>query len=256
MSVVVFSAKKPGESSTSPRSRSAAARERRARFVELSQSRRLKQTVLGGAFLFLLAAGWRSPLVGYFIPLCMVLGIGIALFKGRSWCNWLCPRGSFEDAWLARLSRNRRIPRVFRTAPLRVAVLVFLIGMLTWQLIQRWPDPYAIGAFFVLLLTLTSAVGVVLGILFQQRTWCYICPIGSLSHWVGKNRQPLSLAADHCGGCNLCARHCPMQLAPVELGEPAGMQNAGDCLKCSLCVASCPKAALTFPADDGQTRAA
>ena len=38
-------------------------------------------------------AGWRYPVLGYFLPLCMMTGMGIALFKGRYWCDWLCPRG-------------------------------------------------------------------------------------------------------------------------------------------------------------------
>ncbi len=240
----------------SPAPRVGTGRDSRSRLARLSRSRRLKQAVLGALFPLLVAAGWRYPLVGYFIPACMVFGLGLALFRGRSWCNWLCPRGSFEDAWLARLSRGRRIPPVFRAAPLRVAVLALLLGMLTWQLIRRWPDPFAIGAFFVLLLTITTGVAVVLGILFQQRTWCYVCPIGTLSGWLGKNRQPLSLAAERCRGCNLCARRCPMQLAPVALREPAGMGNRGDCLKCGLCVAACPQQALAFPGDADERQAA
>ncbi len=214
----------------------------------LLKSRQVRQSLLGAAFPLLLAVGWRYPLVGYFIPLCMVLGLSVALFQGRSWCNWLCPRGSFEDAWLARISRNRPIPPVFRGMPFRVGVLLFLFGMLTWQFLHRWPDPYAIGAFFVLLLTLTSAVAVLLGILVHQRTWCYLCPIGTLSYWVGKTRRPLRLKAEHCRSCHLCTRACPMQLNPVELKETAFMRNGGDCLKCSLCVASCPQGALTFTA--------
>lgn len=234
----------------------AGVQERRAALALLVRLRSRRQTIMGAAFVLLLAAAWRYPLLGYFIPLCMLLGLGTALFRGRSWCNWLCPRGSFEDAWLARISRQRRIPRVFRTAPLRLAVLLFLVGMLTWQIVQRWPDPYAIGAFFVLLLTLTSVVAVVLGIFIHQRTWCYLCPIGTLAHWLGKNRRPLGLAAEACNGCQRCARTCPMQLTPGDMRVAPGMANAGDCLKCSLCVASCPRGALAFPAENRESLAA
>jgi polyferredoxin len=209
------------------------------------KSRTLKQRLLGGGFLLLLAAGWRYPLVGYFIPGCMLLGVGTALFRGRSWCNWLCPRGSFEDAWLARFSRGRAIPSAFRSTPLRVAVMAVLLGMLTWQLIRRWPDPYAIGAFFMLLLSLTTVAAVILGLFYHQRTWCYLCPIGTLSAWLGQNRQPLIVAAERCRGCDLCVSSCPMQLTPRFLAEQGGPAR-GDCLKCRLCVTSCPTSALTL----------
>lgn len=219
---------------------------RKAQAARILKARRLKQLLGGTAFLVLLAAGWFYPLVGYFIPVCMLLGIGLAAFKGRTWCDWLCPRGSFEDALLARLSPQRRIPQVLRATPMRVAVLALLLTMLTLQIIRLWPDLWAVGGFFVLLLSLTTGVGVGLGLIFHQRSWCYLCPIGAISSWVGKNRRPLLLAGERCIGCNLCARTCPMQLKPATLKEGT-MAHRGDCLKCRLCVAHCPTAALAFP---------
>ncbi len=229
---------------------------RKARMARALRGRRIKQTLLGTAFLLVLGAGWLYPLIGYFIPACMLLGIGIAAFQGRSWCNWLCPRGSFEDAWLTRISRGRRIPPVLRSTPMRLGVMAFLLGMLTWQIIRLWPDPWAIGGFFVLLLSLTTAVGVVLGVGLHQRSWCYLCPIGTLSNWVGRNRRPLLMAPERCTHCHLCAKNCPMQLSPEELTEQSAMQNRGDCLKCSLCVESCPKGALTFLKSSSHSAAA
>jgi len=217
--------------------------------ARLRQVRGRKQLVFGTGFLLLLGAGWWYPLIGYFIPACMLLGIGLAAFRGRSWCNWLCPRGSFEDALVARLSPRRRIPEILRRTPLRVGVMTLLMGLLTFQIIRLWPDPWAIGGAFILLLTITTAAGVVLGVIYQQRAWCYICPIGTMSNWVGKNRRPLTLAAERCLDCRLCAQTCPMQLTPAALKEHAAMPHQGDCLKCRLCVASCPTAALSFPED-------
>jgi ferredoxin len=37
-----------------------------------------------------------------------------------------------------------------------------------------------------------------------------------------------------------------MQLAHVEMKEVKRLQHKGDCLKCGLCVAICPKDALSF----------
>ncbi len=221
-------------------------KERRIRAARVQRTRRLKQLILGTAFLVLLGAGWLYPLIGYFIPVCMLLGIGLAAFKGRNWCDWLCPRGSFEDSMLARISPQRRIPRVFRGTPLRVGMMGLLMTVLTVQIVRLWPDAWAIGGFFVMLLSITTGVGVVLGLIFQQRTWCYLCPIGTMSNWVGKNRRPLLMAVEKCTECNLCARACPMQLAPVAIKGQGGMPNRGDCLKCSLCVGNCPTGALTF----------
>ncbi len=219
---------------------------RRRRAADAHRARLVKQVALGAFFVLFLAAGWFYPLVGYFIPVCMLLGIGLAAFRGRTWCDWLCPRGSFADALLQRLSPGRPIPAAFRRTPLRVAVMALLMTVLTVQLVRLWPDPWAIGGFFVILLSVTTAVGVALGLVWQQRTWCYICPIGTMSSWVGKNRRPLALAEDKCLHCNLCARTCPMQLAPATREPGLAPAARGDCLKCSLCVAACPTAALAF----------
>lgn len=231
-------------------------RPRKVRVDRAKARRRLKQMIAGAIFPAVLGAGWVYPLVGYFIPLCMLLGISMAAFRGRSWCNWLCPRGSFEDAWLAKISRGRRIPAVLRGTPVRLGSMAMLMGMLTWQINRHWPDPWAIGGSFVLLLSVTTTVAMMLGLIWQQRAWCYLCPIGTMANWVGKNRRPLLLAPELCTQCNVCAKNCPMQLAPAALKGQAAMPYRGDCLKCSLCVESCPQAALTFPGKNRRDAAA
>ncbi len=228
---------------------------RRAQAAQAVKTRNRKQLFMGLGFMALLAAGWVYPLLGYFIPVCMLLGIGIAAFQGRSWCNWLCPRGSFEDRLLSRLSWQRPIPAVFRGWPMRLSVMALLMTILTVMLIRLWPDPWAIGAFFVLMLTVTTVMAVILGMIFQQRLWCYLCPIGTMSAWVGRNRRPLALDAASCVDCGLCARKCPMQLAPATMKTGDPLANRGDCLKCSLCVHHCPTAALHWQADASQEAA-
>jgi hypothetical protein len=53
---------------------------RRAQGARALKARHRKQAILGIAFLVLLGAGWFYPLIGYFIPACMLLGIGLAGF--------------------------------------------------------------------------------------------------------------------------------------------------------------------------------
>lgn len=211
-----------------------------------NKSRKLKQYLMGALFLILLAFGWIYSLIGYFIPLCMLAGIGIASWKGRKWCNWMCPRGSFSDSYMKLISTEKKIPIYFRTLPLRIGVIIFLMSMLTYQIVRLWPDPYAIGKLFMTLLTITTGIGVILTIIVHQRTWCYICPIGTISNWVGKSRQPLYMRDDLCTNCKLCAKSCPMVLVPNELKEKGKMTFRGDCLKCGLCVKTCPMDALSF----------
>jgi ferredoxin-type protein NapH len=217
------------------------------RFGKKQHSRSILQAAMGSLFVALLGAGWFFPVIGYFIPLCMVAGVGMATVRGRQWCNWYCPRGSFADTFLALASPKRIIPSWLRSMPTRIAVLAFLMLMLTYQIVRLWPDFMAIGGFFVLLLTITTIVGILLALLIHQRSWCYICPIGTLSMWVGKNRHKLAMNRDACVNCKTCAKVCPMQLAPQAMKDSPAMANSGDCLKCGLCAAVCPKDALSFP---------
>jgi polyferredoxin len=213
---------------------------------EAKRMRKSKQLFIGMVFIILLVAGWFYPLIGYFIPLCMLAGIGIASRKGRRWCNWMCPRGSFSDSYLKLISVKRRIPVFLRLMPVRTGVIVFLMSMLSYQIVRLWPDPYAIGKLFMTLLTVTTALSIVLALIIHQRTWCYICPIGTISNWVGRNRNPLSAKNDLCTDCKLCGKACPMDLSPYELQKNGGMSFKGDCLKCGLCTNACPKDVLFF----------
>jgi ferredoxin-type protein NapH len=237
------------ETSETERRLVSSAKERKHRLGRVQKSRTAKQLVMGGGFLGLLAFGWVYPLIGYFIPACMLLGIGVALFRGRTWCNWLCPRGSFADALLKRVSPGRRIPEAFRSLSVRIGMIAFLMAILAFQIARLWPDAYTMGGFFVLLLTITTGVGIPLALGFHQRTWCYICPIGTMSSWVGAKRRPLAMEKESCTECGLCARVCPMQLTPRELKDTDRMSHRGDCLKCGLCTESCPSGALSFESE-------
>ncbi|MCX5713388.1 MAG: 4Fe-4S binding protein [Candidatus Omnitrophica bacterium] len=200
------------------------------------RKRTIKQLLVAPFFLIILVGGWFYPLLGFFIPLCMLAGLGLALFRGRKWCDWYCPRGSFYDSAMKRLSPQQEIPWLFKNIKFRIAVLVFLISVMFFNLILRWPDAQKIGKFFVILITTTSILGIILAFMFHQRSWCSFCPIGTVISLISKNVYPLKIDSTLCIGCGVCYKVCPMQMKPLK---------DGDCLKCNLCISACPKLALT-----------
>lgn len=214
---------------------------------EIFRKRRFtKQLLMAAVFIAVLAGGWVFPLLGYFIPFCMILGMAIAFVKGRKWCDWYCPRGSFSDAMAKYISFKKEIPAFFKGLPLRIGMFSFLMLVMILQIVRRWPDPFLIGAFFVTLLTITTIIGIVLSVFIHQRTWCCFCPIGSVSNWVGRNRRPLLIDSGICTECKLCYKVCPIQVSPYKFKkEGVQLVKDGDCLKCMSCVNACPKQALS-----------
>lgn len=189
--------------------------------------------------------GWFYPKLGFLLMGCMVGALGIAAFRGRQWCDWLCPRGSFYDLFLDRVSRKATIPLFFRRTGTRIGMILLLFSVLGIQIYYAWPGVDAIGKAFVVVLTVTTSIGIVVGIGIHPRTWCTVCPMGTIANWMSAGKKPLAIE-ENCIDCTLCAKVCPMQLAPYK-DKAAGVMQDNDCVKCGTCVAACPKKALSFP---------
>lgn len=216
-------------------------------FKEAKKQRFIKQIVTAVIFPIVIIGGWFCPVLGYFIPICMVAGITIAFFKGRKWCDWYCPRGSFFDTAVSAISPNKEIPAFFKKLWTRITMLAILMSVMGVQIAGVWPDPYKIGKVFVVLLTVTTSIALILAIIFHPRVWCCFCPIGSMSNWIGKDRKPLKIESELCIDCKLCHKVCPIQVSAYKFkGKGVEKVMDGDCLKCGLCTKACPKKALNL----------
>jgi len=217
-------------------------------FAHYAQKRFFVQFFMGAVFVAILIGGWRFPLLGFFIPACMVLGMAIGAVRGRKWCDWYCPRGSFYDAWMSRLAMRKKIPPLFKDMRFRLAVLSLLMLAMASNLVMRWPKVDSIGTFFILMLTSTTALGALLTVCSHQRSWCTICPIGTMIHLIGRKKYPLYIDSAACVECKACQKVCPTQIAAYHFKQKDGARAVvldGDCLKCDLCVQACPKKALS-----------
>lgn len=191
-----------------------------------------------------IVGGWFYPKLGYLLLGCMVGAISIAFYKGRAWCDWMCPRGSFYDLFIGKISRNKKIPDFFKKKTTRFAMLTILLSVLGSQIYMHWGDWDAVGSAMVTILTVTTLIGIILGVIYQQRIWCHICPMGTIGNQLSDGKQPLAIN-DSCVDCKICAKVCPMQLQPYKF-KTDGVLGDNDCIKCSTCAIVCPKKALTF----------
>lgn len=186
---------------------------------------------------------------GYIALICMTAPILFAIFRGRLWCGWFCPRGSFFDHLIKKISLNRKIPTIMLKPWFRAVIFTGLMGGMAVQIWAAGGDTQKIGIVILRLITVTTIVGVILGVFIHPRSWCVICPVGSLSTWFGKGKYQLEISFT-CIGCKKCVKACPVQIAPIEFRPEAQeleLVTNPNCLKCEKCIDACPAKALSFP---------
>lgn len=136
--------------------------------------------VIGGLF---------NPLLGYLVAAMMAFFLTLSFFKGRYWCWHLCPRGAFLDIVMSRLSLKRPAPRIFSRQWFRWSVFALLMGFLICRIIGTGGNLLAIGAVFVTMCVVTTIISIVLAVFSKQRSWCMICPMGTLQERIGKRKK-------------------------------------------------------------------
>lgn len=180
------------------------------------------------------------PKLGYILLLVFATLLTIAPFRGRWFCGNLCPRGSFVDFWLAPLSRRLAIPLFLRSMWIRIPIFIALMGFMIYRLLGTQGVVDRIGMVFVTLCIITTSIAILFGVIIAPRTWCTLCPMGTLQRIMGGSKYQLKLDGDLCIDCKRCQKVCPMQLRVFEL------QDLPDCIKCGRCIDACPKDALIF----------
>ncbi|MBN1156965.1 4Fe-4S binding protein [Candidatus Woesearchaeota archaeon] len=195
---------------------------------------------LGIIVLIVSILGIRYPLLGYVLLLIFASLLAISPFSGRWFCGNLCPRGSFNDFWLARISRKSKMPAALRSLWLRIPVFVLLMGFMIVRIIKTNGTINKVGMVFVTMCIITTSIAIVFGIFFSPRAWCSFCPMGTVQRFLGGRKKHIIVDKKKCIKCGVCHNVCPMQLKVSEIF------NNPDCIKCGRCITACPKKALIY----------
>ncbi len=193
-------------------------------------------------FLFFLVLSLFDMRFAVIAIICMVAPVILAISgRGRYWCGNYCPRGNFYENVLARFSPKKKVPKLLKSTGFRAFMVFLIIFNFTMGVYKNWGNLYGIGFVFYKIIVITSIVGIVLGLFYNQRTWCNFCPMGTLSALVAKIKgRKINLEVDSsCVSCGLCAKACPMGISPKEYKE--GKVQDSDCIFCQKCVYKCPK---------------
>lgn len=151
--------------------------------------RRITQKITVWLLPLILVGGLFFKLLGYLVFLMMVFFLTLSYFKGRFWCSYLCPRGAFLDLVLSKLSLKRKIPKLFLSHKVKWIFFAFFMAFFVFQLIVSPKDPYSIGFVFVRICIITTIISILFGIPFHQRSWCAICPMGTLQNKISSLSQ-------------------------------------------------------------------
>jgi len=193
--------------------------------------------------------GLVFPVIGIGALICMLAPVIVSFFKGRKWCGNYCPRGSFNDIILSKLTLKRKIPALLRGYWFRIIFLAMIMSGFGIQLFFSWGNIVSVGQIFMRMIIITTLLSIVLGIGFSPRTWCLICPMGTIAHFVTKgvstkrNFGHIGFVKERCIDCRLCVKSCPVNIDILSF-KLEGRVNHADCLQCVSCVEKCPKKAL------------
>ena len=151
--------------------------------------RKISQLIMVWLLPFILIGGVIWPVIGYLVLGMIVFFSVLSFFRKRYWCWYLCPRGAFLELVMPYFSLKIPAPKVFSRPWFKWTVFVVLIGYLLYLIIRSGGNIFVIGSAFVSMCILTTTFAVILGTATKPRSWCMICPMGTLQETIGKIRS-------------------------------------------------------------------
>jgi len=126
---------------------------------------------------------------------CMVGPSLYGFITGKNkFCTGYCPRGSFLQKFLPILSRKSPIPKSVRGFWGKVFVLSFMATSIGISLYISIISYESIGTTLIRAIMLSSLFALVLGVMYQPRAWCTVCPGGVVSRKLNNHAIPKKIS--------------------------------------------------------------
>ena len=187
--------------------------------------------------------GYFWPYLGYIAITLLAIMVILVWFRSRFYCGWICAMGGFFERVLAKWSRNKSMLPIFKAAWFKWLVFSLMMGLLLFRLVLSGGEPKQVGAVFVMMWTISTGFAIALGLIWKPRSWCSLCPMGTMQGLIAPRAYPIEVSAK-CKQCGLCQRVCPIETNPGSY-RALGYVPAAVCMGCENCLMNCPQAALT-----------
>lgn len=188
--------------------------------------------------------GYFWPYLGFIVGALIIFFIILSFFRGRLYCGWICPMGSFHERILSLISLKKDIPQLLKKRWFAWLVFILMMGFFSTRLIKTGGDLKQIGSVLSRMWIIATSLAIIIGLIFKPRSWCRICPMGTLQGITGKKSYLLKINSD-CNNCGICKKVCPIETYPGSY-QTKGQVKSIDCLRCFNCVVNCPQNALSF----------
>lgn len=140
--------------------------------------------------LLFIIGGFYSKIFALIAVICMLGPIVLALLGyGRLWCKNICPRGNFYDRVIYKYCSKKPNPKLIKSTVFKIAVILFIFIIFGASITKYWEDIKKIGSIFHRMIIATTLVGIILAFIFNHRTWCCLCPMGSISLFISKYKK-------------------------------------------------------------------
>jgi len=206
--------------------------------------------------------GFIYPVLGLLLLPIMAFFMLLSLFKGKYWCGNLCPHGSLFDGLLLPFSKNGRIAKFFKLKPVEVILFILFAFMMVLRIKKVFETGNSnvydkVGIVFVTNYFLITIISSLISIFNSSRSWCKICPMGTMQKYIDKisnvfklnhktNKKITLEDKEKCVECNKCIKVCPMQIEVYKDLDKDNKLASDDCIKCQVCVTNCPTKILQY----------
>lgn len=97
---------------------------------------------------------------------------------GKIHCVKYCPRGSFLGRIVGQVSQGNKLPKFMKKNWFKDLLLLLMGTLLVFSLIHANGDFNKIAFSMFRFMGSSFIVGILMGVFFNGRSWCVVCPMG------------------------------------------------------------------------------